>query len=120
MARILIVDDSMVARYNLRNILEAAGHEVVAEAKDGEEGFALFKEHAPDLVTMDITMPKLNGIDCLKMIMDTNAEACVMMVSALGQNAKVLEALNAGARHYVTKPFAEDNVVEAINEVLNG
>lgn len=119
MARILIVDDSTVARYNLKNILEEAGHEIVGEARDGEEGFDLFEQLAPDLVTMDITMPKLNGLECLKKIMEKDPESCVMMVSALGQNAKVLEALNAGAKHYLTKPFEGPRVLEAISEVLD-
>ncbi len=117
MARILIVDDSIVARNNLKNILVKAGHEIVAEGANGEEGLAKFKENKPDVVTMDITMPKLNGIECLKEIIKVDPKAKVMMVSALGQGAKILEALNAGAKHYITKPFEADKVLEAVKEI---
>ncbi len=119
MARILIVDDSIVARNNLKTILTDARHDIVAEASDGEVGFSKFQELKPDLVTMDITMPKLNGIDCLKKIIGSDPGAKVMMVSALGQGAKILEALNAGAKHYITKPFEADKVLEAINDVMS-
>lgn len=119
MARILIVDDSIVARNNLKTILKQARHTVVAEATDGESGFVKFAELRPDLVTMDITMPNLNGIECLKKIVETDPEARVMMISALGQGAKILEALNAGAKHYITKPFEAEKVLEAVNEVLS-
>jgi len=118
MARILIVDDSIVARNNLKTILKDANHDIVAEASDGEAGFSKYKELTPDLVTMDITMPKLNGIECLKKIVEADPNAKVMMVSALGQGAKILEALNAGAKHYITKPFESDKVLEAINDVI--
>lgn len=118
MARILIVDDSIVARNNLKTILAGADHDIVAEASDGEAGFEKYTELKPDLVTMDITMPNLNGIECLKKIVATDPEAKVMMVSALGQGGKILEALNAGAKHYITKPFEADKVLEAISEVL--
>lgn len=118
MARILVVDDSIVARTNLVNILKEANHDIVAEATDGQAGFDKYTELKPELVTMDITMPKLNGIECLKKIVESDPEAKVMMVSALGQGAKILEALNAGAKHYITKPFEADKVLEAINEVM--
>ncbi|WP_300154791.1 response regulator [Solidesulfovibrio sp.] len=118
MARILIVDDSIVSRTNLKNILADARHEVVGEAVDGEDGVAKFLSLRPDMVTMDITMPKLNGIECLKRILGHDPEARVMMISALGQGAKILEAIDSGARHYVTKPFEPDKVIEAVTEVL--
>lgn len=119
MARILIVDDSIVARNNLKTILSQAKHEIVGEAADGEDGFSKFAQLNPDVVTMDITMPRLNGIDCLKKIMAKNPTARVMMVSALGQGAKVLEALNAGAKHYVTKPFEADKVLDAVKDLMS-
>lgn len=118
MARILIVDDSVVSRTNLRKILVQGGHEVVAEAGDGQDGLEKYGAVKPDLVTMDITMPRISGIDCLKAIMAADPEARVMMITALGQGAKVLEALEAGARHYVTKPFETEAVLNAVNEVL--
>lgn len=119
MPNILIVDDSIVARNNLKEILLNAGHQVAGEATNGEEGLSKYAELKPDMVTMDITMPKLNGLECLKKIIEQDPEARIMMVSALGQGAKVLEALNAGAKHYVTKPFEADKVLEAIQDVMN-
>ena len=118
MARILLVDDSVVARNNLKGILENTKHEVIGEAVDGQEGFDKFISLGPDIVTMDITMPKLNGIECLKKIMGSNPEARVIMLSALGQGTKILEALNSGARHYITKPFEAEKVLEAFDEVM--
>jgi two-component system chemotaxis response regulator CheY len=119
MARILVVDDSTVSRSNLRRILETGGHTVVGEAADGAEAVALYASLRPEIVTMDITMPKLNGLDSLRMIVGSDPEAKVMMISALGQGARILEALNSGARHYITKPFESDKVLEAVGEVLS-
>ncbi len=119
MARILIVDDSVVARNNLKTIFEEAQHEVIGEASDGKDGVIQYEELKPDVTTMDITMPKMNGIECLRKIRELNPDAKVIMVSALGQGAKILEALNTGALHYITKPFEADKVIEALNEVLN-
>jgi two-component system chemotaxis response regulator CheY len=119
MAKILIVDDSIVSRNNLKNILLGAEHEVVGEAVDGEDGVEKYLSLRPDLVTMDITMPKLNGIECLKEILCRDPQAKVMMISALGQGAKILEAVNCGARHYITKPFEADKVLEAVSELMS-
>jgi two-component system chemotaxis response regulator CheY len=118
MARILIVDDSIVSRTNLKNILLEAQHEVVGEAVNGEDGLEKFLSLRPDMVTMDITMPKLNGIECLREILSRDPQARVMMISALGQGAKILEAINSGARHYITKPYEPEKVLEAVTELL--
>jgi len=118
MAKILIVDDSIVSRNNLKNILLAAEHDVVGEAVDGEDGLEKFMSLRPDMVTMDITMPRLNGIECLREILSRDPAARVMMISALGQGAKILEAINCGARHYITKPFEPDKVLEAVTELM--
>jgi two-component system chemotaxis response regulator CheY len=118
MARILVVDDSIVSRQSLKEILRGAGHEVVGEAGDGDDAVTKYKSLRPDLVTMDITMPRVSGIEGLKKIVAEDAAARVVMISALGQGAKILEALQNGARHYVTKPFEADKVVEAVREVL--
>ena len=118
MARILIVDDSIVSRTSLRTILESAGHEVVGEAADGVSALELYDRLLPDLVTMDITMPGMSGLECLKRIVEQNPEANVVMMTAIGQGPKIMEALESGARHYVTKPFETEKVVEAVSEVL--
>jgi two-component system, chemotaxis family, chemotaxis protein CheY len=118
MARILIVDDSIVSRSNLRKILEEAGHEVAGEAADGADGLEQYRQLQPELVTMDITMPGMSGLDCLQRIVEQDPEAKVVMMTAIGQGPKIVEALERGARHYVTKPFETEKVVEAINDVL--
>ena len=119
MARILIVDDSIVSRGTLRRILEDAGHEVAGEAADGAQGLEQYGQLHPDLVTMDITMPGMNGLECLKLIVEQDPEAKVVMMTAIGQGPKIMEALETGARHYVTKPFESEKVVEAVNDVLS-
>ncbi len=117
MARILIVDDSLLARKGLKSILEGGDHEVVGEAVDGEQAVDKYNKLKPDIVTMDITMPNVNGIESLKRIIADDPQACVIMISALGQGGKILDALNSGATHYITKPFESEKVLEAINEV---
>lgn len=119
MARILIVDDSIVSRSNLKTILCDGRHDVVGEAVNGEDGVEKYLSLRPDMVTMDITMPKLNGIECLKQILSHDPQARVMMISALGQGAKILEAINSGARHYITKPYEPEKVLEAVSELLS-
>ncbi len=118
MARILVVEDSLMSRTNLIEILASQKHEIAGEACNGEEAFNLYEELKPDLVTMDITMPVMNGIEALKKIMEKYSEAKVIMITALGQAGKVLECLNAGARHYITKPYEAKNILFVIEEVL--
>lgn len=120
MARILIVEDSLMSRMNLIEILTSQNHEIAGEASNGEEAFALYEELKPDLVTMDITMPLMNGLEALKKIMGKYTDAKIVMITALGQAHKVLESLNTGARHYITKPYEAQKVISIINEVLNG
>ena len=118
MARILIADDASFMREMIREIVEAAGHEVVGEASDGEDAFAEFKRVKPELVTMDIVMPRCSGIDSTKKIIELDAGACVVMCSALGQESLVAEALEAGARDFVVKPFKPDDVLATITKAL--
>lgn len=118
MAKILIVDDSAISRRKLRAMLESAHHEIVGEAGDGAEGLKKYKELSPDLVTLDITMPNVDGISALKNIMAYNPAARVVMITALGKGEKVLEALNAGAKNYITKPFAKGQIISSIQEAL--
>ncbi|MCW2276668.1 response regulator [Heliophilum fasciatum] len=119
MARILICDDSNLSRSALRRIIHTSGHTVVGEAVDGEEACQKFSELKPDLVTMDITMPKMNGIKALQAILQRDTQAKVVMISALGHAAKILEAVHHGAKCYVTKPFDENAVRTAIDDALN-
>ncbi len=118
MAKILVIDDSRTSRKVLRNILEEKGHEIIGEAVNGEEGFKLFKELQPDLVTLDITMPVLDGIEALELIMDYNKEAKVIMVTAAGQKKKMVEALKFGASEFISKPFEPEQIITIISKVL--
>jgi len=115
--RVLIVDDALFMRNMLKDICVRAGFEVVAEGDNGEAALELFREHRPDLVTMDIVMPKRSGIEALQDIMVEDPQAKVVMVSALGQDSLVLEAVEAGARDFIVKPFKEEKVVDVIRRV---
>ena len=118
MARVLIVDDALMMRKTIGNMLTKAGHVIVDEAINGEQAVQAYQRHQPDLVTMDITMPGVDGISALSQIIAIDAEAKVIMVSALGQKHKVFDALQAGAKSYILKPFKEDKLLAVINEVL--
>jgi two-component system chemotaxis response regulator CheY len=117
-ARILIVDDAKFMRLTLTNILKKAQHEVVAEADNGHKGVSLYRELKPDLVTMDITMPEMNGIEAVREIKKDFPDAKIIMCSAMGQQKMVVEAIEAGAKDFLVKPFDEHRVIDAINRVL--
>ena len=112
--RILIVDDAAFMRMMIKDILEKNGYEVVGEAQDGAQAVEKFKELRPDLVTMDITMPEMDGIAALKKIREIDANAKVIMCSAMGQQAMVIDAIQAGAKDFIVKPFQADRVIEAV------
>ncbi|WP_106766059.1 response regulator [Paenibacillus faecalis] len=116
--RILIVDDAAFMRMMIRDILTKNGFEVVGEAQDGAQAIEKFKELRPDLVTMDITMPEMDGIAALKEIKKADPNAKVIMCSAMGQQAMVIDAIQAGAKDFIVKPFQSDRVIEAINKTL--
>ncbi|MFC3882562.1 response regulator [Bacillus songklensis] len=116
--RILIVDDAAFMRMMIKDILTKNGYEVVAEAADGMQAIEKYKEHQPDLVTMDITMPEMDGITALKEIKKMNPAAKVIMCSAMGQQAMVIDAIQAGAKDFIVKPFQADRVLEAISKTL--
>jgi two-component system chemotaxis response regulator CheY len=118
MARVLIADDASFMRQMIREIIEPEGHEVVGEATNGIEAVDLYNELSPDLVTMDIVMPKRSGIDAVKAILSQHPTACIVMCSALGQETLVMEALQAGARDFIVKPFKPDSVVSTISKIL--
>ena len=118
MARILVADDASFMRQMIREIVEAEGHEVVGEASDGIEAIDQFKEQQPDVVTMDIVMPRRSGIDAVKGIVAVDPGARIVMCSALGQETLVQEALQAGALDFIVKPFKPDAVVATLGKVL--
>lgn len=114
---VMIVDDALFMRNMLKDIFTRAGFEVVAEAENGQEALERYREVHPDLVTMDIVMPKRSGIEALQDIMAEDPEACIVMVSALGQDSLVLEAVESGARDFIVKPFKEEKVLEVVSRV---
>jgi two-component system chemotaxis response regulator CheY len=118
MGRILIVDDTLFMRTLLKNILFSGGHDIVGEAADGDEAVAKYKDLKPDLVTMDVVMPKVNGIEALKQIRAMDPSARVVMCTAVGQEQMVKLAIKTGARGYIVKPFQAPKVLEEIKNVL--
>ena len=118
MARILVADDASFMRQIIREILESDGHQIVAEASDGIQAVEEWKKHHPELVTMDIVMPRRSGIDAVRAIVAADATARVVMCSALGQETLVTEALQAGARDFIVKPFKPDAVLATLRRVL--
>lgn len=118
MASILIVDDSRTSRKILKGILESEGYEVVGEATNGQEGYERYVELKPDVVTMDITMPVLDGIEALKKIKGEYPDAKVVMVTAAGQKTKMVEAVQNGANEFVSKPFEPDQLKKIIDKVI--
>ena len=118
MAKILNVDDAAFMRMMIKNILIKEGYDVVGEAENGAQAVEKYKELNPDLVTMDITMPEMDGISAVKEIMKINKGAKVVMCSAMGQQAMVIDAIQAGAKDFIVKPFQPDRVIEAISKVL--
>ncbi|MFY4773896.1 response regulator [Metabacillus sp. RGM 3146] len=117
--KILIVDDAAFMRMMIKDILTKNGYNVVAEAADGMQAVEKYKEHQPDLVTMDITMPEMDGISALKEIKKLNPNSKVIMCSAMGQQAMVIDAIQAGAKDFIVKPFQADRVLEAIQKTLS-
>ncbi len=119
MAKILIVDDSRTSRKILRGLLERGGFEVVGEAANGEEGYLKYKELLPDVTTMDITMPVMDGIESLSLIKHENKNAKVVMITAAGQKEKMVESLKRGADEFIIKPFDEGDVLEIIRRIAD-
>lgn len=117
--RILVVDDAAFMRMMIKDILSKNGFEVVGEASDGAEAVEKYKELQPDLVTMDITMPEMDGITSLKKIQEIDPNAKVIMCSAMGQQTMVIDAIQAGAKDFIVKPFQADRVLEAIKKTLS-
>ena len=118
MATVLMVDDSRTSRKMLRAVLENNNFEVVGEAANGEEGYLQYKELRPDIVTMDITMPVMDGIESLTLIKHVDENAKVIMITAAGQKEKMVEALKRGADEFITKPIAEKDVLATLKQVI--
>jgi len=115
---ILIVDDAAFMRMMIKDILTKNGYNVVGEAEDGQKATEKYKELQPDLVLMDITMPNMDGLQALKSIKGSSPDAKVVMCSAMGQQAMVIEAIQAGAKDFIVKPFQAERVVEAVKKVI--
>ncbi|MBB6452913.1 two-component system chemotaxis response regulator CheY [Salirhabdus euzebyi] len=117
--KVLIVDDAAFMRMMIKDILVKNDFEVVGEAQDGNQAVEKYKELKPDLVTLDITMPEKDGITALKEIKGLDPSANVIMCSAMGQQAMVIDAIQAGAKDFIVKPFQADRVIEAIKKTLS-
>ncbi len=117
--KILIVDDAAFMRMMIKNIVTKYGYEVVGEAENGKQAVALYADLKPDLVTMDITMPEMDGIESVRAIRALDQNANIIMISAMGQQAMVMDAIQAGAKDFIVKPFQQERVVQAIERVLN-
>lgn len=117
--RILVVDDAAFMRMIVKDILIKGGYEVCGEAVNGADALSKYKELKPDLVTLDITMPEVDGIQAAKDIMQFDKSAKIVMCSAMGQQAMVIESIQAGAKDFIVKPFQADRVFEAISKAIN-
>lgn len=117
MPKVLIVDDAAFMRITLKTILERNGFEVVGEAENGLMAIKKYSECHPDIVTMDITMPEMDGVEALKKIRDIDPKAKVVMLSAMGQESMVKDAILSGAKNFIVKPFNEEHVIQTLNKV---
>lgn len=117
-AKILICDDSAIMRLNMKQILLEEGHIIIAEAEDGRDAVQRYKEYKPDLVTMDVTMPIMDGIEASREILEHDPNASIVMVSAINQRRTVLELLKYGVKNYIIKPINKSKVIKAVNSSL--
>ena len=119
MSKVLIVDDSLLLRNIIKNQLSAQGYEIIGEAKNGEEAIAMYKSQKPDIVTMDITMDGMNGLDAAKEILAQDASAKIIMVSALGEDEIMSKAIRLGVKDFIVKPFVPDRLISAVKKVTS-
>ena len=117
MKKILVVDDAAFMRVSIKNMLTKNSYEVVGEAENGKVAIQKYQELSPDIVTMDITMPEMDGLASLKAILSINPSANIVMVSAMGQESMVREAVISGAKGFIVKPFKEDIILAALNNI---
>lgn len=120
MAKVMVVDDSLMMRRNLTNLLQQIGHEVIAEAKNGLLAFNSYEKVQPDIVTMDVTMPVMDGITAVKKIINQYPDAVIVMISAQNQQSMIYNALKSGAKNYILKPIRADKLKSVIDEALAG
>ena len=118
MAKILIVDDSRTSRKMLRSILESNGHEILDEAVNGQDGVQKFQALRPDVITLDITMPIVDGVEALKMIKALDGDAKVVMVTAAGQKNQMIDCIKAGANEFLNKPFDQQEILDVIAKMV--
>jgi two-component system chemotaxis response regulator CheY len=118
--KVLVVDDVAFVRKTLSDLLTQAGYQVVGEANDGTDAVAKYQQLRPDLVTMDVVMPQMSGIEATKKIIKLDKEARVIIISAMGQENLVMEAINVGAKDYVLKPFSAQDVLKTIERAMSG
>ncbi|GBF33213.1 chemotaxis regulator CheY [Desulfocucumis palustris] len=117
--KILIVDDAAFMRMMIKNIVIKNGYEVVGEAENGKQAVELYANGSPDVVTMDITMPEMDGIEGVKAIRAIDPNAIIIMCSAMGQQSMVMDAIQAGAKDFIVKPFQQDRLLQALERVLS-
>ncbi|TBL72743.1 response regulator [Paenibacillus thalictri] len=120
MASIMIVDDSPIIRRSLRAILEEQGHYIAVEAEDARAAIELYKHNKIDLITMDIQLPDMSGIEAVRLIRERNPQAVIVIISSVEQKSKVYAAIKMGAKHYIVKPFTAAKIKEVIHAVLGG
>lgn len=120
MTKVLIVDDAAFMRMAIRKVLERNGFEIAGEAENGRVGVEKYFECQPDIVTMDITMPEMTGIEALKKIREIDNKAKIIMISAMGQESMVKEAILSGAKSFIVKPFKEEHIVNTLTKVAAG
>ncbi len=118
MAKILIADDAQFMRMLIGRILRENGHSVIGEAQNGEEVVEMYAKLRPDIVTMDVVMPKMNGLEAIRKIISFDSSARIVVVTALGQEAIAFEAVKAGAKNFVVKPFKQEEVLSAVQKSL--
>ncbi len=117
MKKVLIVDDAAFMRVSIKNMLTKNGYEVIGEAENGKIALQKYQELGPDVVTMDITMPEMDGLTSLKKILELDPGANIVMISAMGQESMVREAVLSGAKGFIVKPFKEDVITAALNNL---
>lgn len=117
MKKVLIIDDALFMRASLKMMLERNGFQVIGEAENGAVGIEKFKELRPDIVTMDITMPEMDGLQALKEIKKIDPDANVVVVSAMGQQACVVDAISNGAKNFIVKPFQEEHIIKTLGKI---
>lgn len=118
MATVLVVDDAMFMRLAISNMLTDAGFEIVGEAENGKEAIIQYRTLHPDIVTMDVTMPVMSGLEATKEIVNENPNAKIVIVTALGQQKIVMQALENGAKDFITKPFDKERIASTIRHLI--